>query len=46
MGHRPTTPGRAKALSGPGRSDARLIMLPTRVEDGVLSYVNKEHPET
>jgi len=27
------------ALSGPVRPDARLIMLPTRVEDGVLNYV-------
>jgi nitrite reductase/ring-hydroxylating ferredoxin subunit len=26
------------ALSGPVRPDARLIMLPTRVEDGVLVY--------
>jgi nitrite reductase/ring-hydroxylating ferredoxin subunit len=31
-----------KALSGPVRSDARLIMLPTRVEDGVLTYVYDE----
>ena len=30
------------ALSGPVRSDARLIMLPTRVEDGVLTYVYEE----
>ncbi len=28
-----------RALSGPVRPDARLIMLPTRVEDGVLTYV-------
>ena len=27
------------ALSGPVRPDARLIMLPTRVEDGTLVYV-------
>jgi nitrite reductase/ring-hydroxylating ferredoxin subunit len=27
------------ALSGPVRLDARLIMLPTRVEDGTLVYV-------
>lgn len=27
------------ALSGPVRPDARLIMLPTRVEDGTLIYV-------
>jgi nitrite reductase/ring-hydroxylating ferredoxin subunit len=31
-----------KAISGPVRSDARLIMLPTRVEDGVLTYVYDE----
>jgi nitrite reductase/ring-hydroxylating ferredoxin subunit len=31
-----------KALSGPVRSDARLMMLPTRVEDGVLTYVYDE----
>jgi nitrite reductase/ring-hydroxylating ferredoxin subunit len=28
-----------KALSGPVRPDARLIMLPTHVEDGTLVYV-------
>jgi nitrite reductase/ring-hydroxylating ferredoxin subunit len=28
-----------KALSGPVRLDARLIMLPTHVEDGELVYV-------
>jgi nitrite reductase/ring-hydroxylating ferredoxin subunit len=31
-----------RALSGPVRSDARLIMLPTRIEDGVLTYVYEE----
>lgn len=31
-----------KALSGPVRPDARLIMLPTRVEDGVLTYVYED----
>lgn len=31
-----------RALSGPVRQDARLIMLPTRVEDGVLTYVYEE----
>lgn len=31
-----------KALSGPVRPDARLIMLPTRIEDGVLAYVYEE----
>lgn len=31
-----------KAVSGPVRPDARLIMLPTRVEDGVLTYVYDE----
>jgi nitrite reductase/ring-hydroxylating ferredoxin subunit len=30
------------ALSGPVRPDARLIMLPTRVENGVLTYVYGE----
>jgi nitrite reductase/ring-hydroxylating ferredoxin subunit len=30
------------ALSGPVRPDARLIMLPTRVEEGILVYVYKE----
>lgn len=30
------------ALSGPVRADARLIMLPTRVEDGMLTYVYDE----
>jgi nitrite reductase/ring-hydroxylating ferredoxin subunit len=30
------------ALSGPVRPDARLIMLPTRVEEGTLFYVYKE----
>jgi nitrite reductase/ring-hydroxylating ferredoxin subunit len=31
-----------RALSGPVRPDARLIMLPTRVEDGLLTYVYDE----
>ncbi len=31
-----------KAVTGPVRSDARLMMLPTRVEDGVLTYVYDE----
>jgi nitrite reductase/ring-hydroxylating ferredoxin subunit len=31
-----------RALSGPVRSDARLIMLPTRIEDGVLTYIYEE----
>jgi pyruvate oxidase len=33
------------ALSGPVRPDARLIMLPTRVEEGTLvyAYEDKEH---
>jgi nitrite reductase/ring-hydroxylating ferredoxin subunit len=30
------------ALSGPVRPDARLIMLPTRIEEGILVYVYKE----
>jgi len=29
-------------IAGPVRQDARLIMLPTRVEDGVLTYVYDE----
>ena len=31
-----------RPLSGPVRRDARLMMLPTRVEDGVLTYVYDE----
>lgn len=31
-----------RALSGPVRPDARLMMLPTRVDDGVLTYVYDE----
>ena len=31
-----------RALSGPVRPDARLITLPTRVENGVLTYVYEE----
>lgn len=31
-----------RALSGPVRPDARLIMLPTRVENEVLTYVYEE----
>jgi nitrite reductase/ring-hydroxylating ferredoxin subunit len=31
-----------RALGGPVRPDARLIMLPTRVEDGILTYVYDE----
>jgi nitrite reductase/ring-hydroxylating ferredoxin subunit len=34
------------ALSGPVRSDARLIMLPTRVEEGTLVYVYDEKEGT
>ncbi|MGE5850349.1 MAG: Rieske (2Fe-2S) protein [Candidatus Methylomirabilota bacterium] len=30
------------ALKGPARPDSRLITLPTRVEDGVLTYVYGE----
>ena len=29
-------------LAGPGRPDARLLTLPTRVEDGMLTYVYGE----
>jgi nitrite reductase/ring-hydroxylating ferredoxin subunit len=35
-----------KALSGPVRADARLLMLPTRVEDGILVYVYEHTEET
>jgi nitrite reductase/ring-hydroxylating ferredoxin subunit len=31
-----------RAIAGPVRPDARVIMLPTRVEDGVLTYVYDE----
>ncbi len=31
-----------KAVKGPARPDARLIILPTRVEDGLLHYVYGE----
>jgi nitrite reductase/ring-hydroxylating ferredoxin subunit len=31
-----------KALSGPVRPDARLIMLPTRVEQGILTYAYED----
>jgi nitrite reductase/ring-hydroxylating ferredoxin subunit len=31
-----------KAISGPVRPDARLMMLPTRVEDDILTYVYDE----
>jgi nitrite reductase/ring-hydroxylating ferredoxin subunit len=31
-----------RVLEGPARPDARLIMLPTRVEDGVVIYVYDE----
>lgn len=31
-----------RVLAGPVRPDARLIMLPTRVDDGVLTCVNDE----
>jgi nitrite reductase/ring-hydroxylating ferredoxin subunit len=32
-------------LAGPGRPDAHLLALPTRIEDGVLTYVYGERPE-
>ena len=35
-------PRTGKALSGPVRPDARLIMLPTHVEDGTLVYMYDE----
>ncbi len=31
-----------RALSGPVRPDARLMMLPTRIEDGMLVYVYED----
>ena len=31
-----------KAVKGPARPNARLITLPTRVEDGVLNYIYGE----
>lgn len=31
-----------RCLQGPARPDSRLITLPTRVEDGVLTYVYGE----
>ncbi len=31
-----------RVISGPPRPDARLIMLPTRIEDGILTYVYDE----
>jgi nitrite reductase/ring-hydroxylating ferredoxin subunit len=31
-----------RVLEGPVRPDARLIMLPTRVEDGIVTYVYDE----
>jgi nitrite reductase/ring-hydroxylating ferredoxin subunit len=31
-----------KALKGPAHPDSRLITLPTRIEDGVLTYVYGE----
>jgi nitrite reductase/ring-hydroxylating ferredoxin subunit len=34
------------AQSGPVRPDARLIMLPTRVEDGVLVYTYEDKSST
>jgi nitrite reductase/ring-hydroxylating ferredoxin subunit len=31
-----------RRLSGPVRQDARLMVLPTRIEDGMLNYVYGE----
>jgi nitrite reductase/ring-hydroxylating ferredoxin subunit len=31
-----------RVIAGPPRPDARLIMLPTHIEDGVLTYVYDE----
>jgi nitrite reductase/ring-hydroxylating ferredoxin subunit len=33
------------ALSGPVRPDARLIMLPTRIEEGMLVYIYETHED-
>ena len=33
------------ALSGPVRPDARLIMLPTRIEEGMLVYLYETHED-
>jgi nitrite reductase/ring-hydroxylating ferredoxin subunit len=38
-------PRTGKALSGPVRPDARLIMLPTHVEEGTLLYVYDNKPD-
>lgn len=35
-------PADGRRLSGPVRPDAQLMRLPTRVEDGVLTYVYGE----
>lgn len=32
-----------RALEGPVRQDARLILLPVRVEDGVVTYHYEDH---
>ncbi|HEV2235628.1 MAG TPA: Rieske 2Fe-2S domain-containing protein [Ktedonobacterales bacterium] len=37
--------GTGRHLAGPGRPDARLLTLPTRVENGVLTYVYGELSE-
>ena len=37
--------GTGRHLSGPGRPDGRLLMLPTRVDEGVLTYVYGEYGE-
>ena len=31
-----------RRIAGPARQDARLMVLPTRIEDGVLTYVYGE----
>lgn len=31
-----------RRVKGPARSDARLLVLPTRIEDGMLTYVYGE----
>jgi nitrite reductase/ring-hydroxylating ferredoxin subunit len=34
--------GDGRRLKGPARPDSRLMFLPTRIEDGVLTYVYGE----
>jgi nitrite reductase/ring-hydroxylating ferredoxin subunit len=36
----------SRALSGPVRRDAKLIMVPTRIENGILTYAYEERRHT